>query len=125
MSDACYCGELLPKKLCLACQLKAEKERADRFQTVTDYALSKSGSGPGDLQGYIERLWEQRDRAVRALPKAADILTNCCMLLDVIKIEWGEAWSDWDQSVRDAASAWLKEFYMLAAVASQEGEHTK
>ena len=41
----------------------------------------------------------------------ADILTNVCQIIDVIKQEWGEAWSDWDQSVRDAISKWLKQYH--------------
>ncbi len=45
--------------------------------------------------------------------KAAEILTNCCQLLDSIKAEWlpEGCWSEWDQSVRDAASGWLKSYY--------------
>lgn len=34
------------------------RERLEKFQTVTDYARNcKTGSGPGDLQAYIEGLW--------------------------------------------------------------------
>lgn len=47
--------------------------------------------------------------------KACELLTNCCQLLDVIKGEWGESWSEWDQSVRDGASAWLKRYHERVA----------
>ncbi len=56
----------------------------------------------------------ERDRAVRALKEASIVITNACQIIDVTKIEWGSAWSDWDQSVRDAASEWLKSFYAEA-----------
>jgi hypothetical protein len=47
-----------------------------------------------------------------ATVSAANVLTNCCQILDVVKPEWAESWSDWDQSVRDAASEWLEKFYI-------------
>lgn len=60
--------------------------------------------------------------------RAQPILTNCCGLLDQIKSEWtsnwmdaGQSencWSEWDQSVRDAASLWLKDSYERASLAA-------
>lgn len=43
--------------------------------------------------------------------RAANLLTNIACILDVVKQEWGEAWSQWDQEQRDGITAWLKEFY--------------
>ena len=43
--------------------------------------------------------------------EAANIITNACQIIDVTKVEWGAAWSEWDQSVRDAASSWLERFH--------------
>jgi len=47
--------------------------------------------------------------------EAADILTDCCQILDVVRQEWGKenCWSSWDQSVRDAATEWLRRFYSM------------
>jgi hypothetical protein len=56
------------------------------------------------------------------LTEAANIITNACQIIDVTKAEWSETsvWSDWDQSVRDAASEWLKKFH--GSVAPPEAE---
>lgn len=38
------------------------------------------------------------------MPEMTDItilLTNCAQILDVVKQEWGDAWSEWDQNIRD------------------------
>jgi hypothetical protein len=32
---------------------------------------------------------------------AASALTDACMILDVVKGEWAEAWSEWDEGVRE------------------------
>ena len=45
----------------------------------------------------------------------ANIIIGACTILDVIKSEWGAAWSEWDQSVRDGLSK------MLAPPATGEG----
>lgn len=39
------------------------------------------------------------------------ILTACAQILDVIKGEWSQTgdWTEWDQSVRDSITAWLRE----------------
>lgn len=36
-----------------------------------------------------------------------DIIIGACNLLDTIKYEWGDQWSEWDQSIRDGLSAAL------------------
>lgn len=51
---------------------------------------------------------------VRAEPVAINtLLTDVCLILDVVKAEWEKynSWSDWDQSVRDRAFQYLKAFY--------------
>ena len=30
-----------------------------------------------------------------------NIIIGACNLLDTIKSEWGDQWSEWDQSIRD------------------------
>lgn len=42
---------------------------------------------------------------------AATILTGACGLLDTIKQEWGESWSEFDQSIRDGLTSLLKAEY--------------
>jgi hypothetical protein len=44
------------------------------------------------------------------------VLTCACQILDVVKYEWSatNAWSDWDQSVRDRISAILKAYYSIS-----------
>lgn len=42
---------------------------------------------------------------------AVTILTGACGLLDVIKGEWGESWSEFDQCIRDGLTAMLKAEY--------------
>ena len=42
-------------------RLSAQERELGKFRTVTDYARCSSGSGPGDLQGYIESLWQERN----------------------------------------------------------------
>ena len=36
-----------------------------------------------------------------------NIIVGACNLLDTIKSEWGDQWSEWDQSIRDGLSAAL------------------
>jgi hypothetical protein len=36
-----------------------------------------------------------------------NLLTNIAQILDVVKAEWGEAWSAWDQQQRDAITKFL------------------
>lgn len=39
--------------------------------------------------------------------QTANLLTNLAQILDVVKIEWGEAWSEWDQAQRDGITKYL------------------
>jgi len=41
----------------------------------------------------------------------AQLLTDCACILDVVKGEWGEAWSEWDQGVRDRITKQLVAIY--------------
>ena len=43
--------------------------------------------------------------------KLATILCGAANILDVVKQEWGESWSEWDQSIRDGITELLKETY--------------
>ena len=42
---------------------------------------------------------------------AAHLLTNLAQILDVVKGEWKESWSDWDQQQRDGITQWLTRYY--------------
>ena len=54
-TDDCECVKAI---LVPPAEQRAEdaERKCDRWQTVTDYARGKTGSGPGDLQTYIENL---------------------------------------------------------------------
>jgi hypothetical protein len=65
--------------------------------------------------------WQAGKRAgdrelVEALRLLPDLLTNVAQILDVVKGEWGETWSDWDQEQRDRITA------CLLALREKEGE---
>jgi hypothetical protein len=70
----------------------------DKRKLLAEYAFEHAKSQTGERISKIE---------------TADILTNVCQIIDVVKIEWGEAWSAWDQAVRDSISLWLKRFHGL------------
>lgn len=63
----------------------------------------------------IIEMVREHDRAVEApapaSPTLADVLVGCANLLDTIKQEWGEAWSTWDQSIREGITAHLTKIY--------------
>lgn len=40
-----------------------------------------------------------------------ELLTGCAQILDTVKVEWGESWSEWDQSVRDSITGQLQRIY--------------
>lgn len=56
----------------------------------------------------VHAICDARDRFRTLAQKMANTLCNCAQILDVVKIEWGESWSDWDQSVRDDITACLR-----------------
>ena len=43
----------------------------------------------------------------------AEVLTGCAQILDVVKIEWGTSWSEWDQSIRDGITKIQKELAQM------------
>ena len=65
----------------------------------------------GDPDDDLAMLSRQLLRADEHVEKAADLLCNVAQILDVIKGEWGEAWSAWDQEQRDGITAFLKFYY--------------
>lgn len=54
-----------------------------------------------------EALAAQAAEQAGKIEAGAGILTDCAQILDVVKKEWGAAWSTWDQGVRDRLSSWL------------------
>lgn len=71
-----------------------------------DGAVSKNGQNATLAQG---------SETLSLLREAASVLTNVCQILDAVKQEWGaeKCWSSWDQSVRDAATEWLRSFHAM------------
>jgi hypothetical protein len=66
------------------------------------------------LRGIVKELLAAESQRTQAPSLSLiNLLTNVCQILDVVKIEWGEtnAWSEWDQSVRDEISEYLKNYY--------------
>lgn len=51
------------------------------------------------------------DTQKKLLLDAQTLLTNVAQILDVVKGEWGPAWSAWDQEQRDGITNWLKASY--------------
>ena len=41
----------------------------------------------------------------------ATVLTGCAQILDTIKQEWKESWSDWDQQIRNGITEQLEHIY--------------
>jgi len=74
-----------------------------RTSDTTYFDAYAAGKRAGDRE-LVETL--------RLLP---DLLTNVAQILDVVKGEWGEAWSDWDQEQRDRITTCL-------ALLAKEGE---
>lgn len=54
------------------------------------------------------RATEIAAKAKELLSEAAGVITDACAILDVVKPEWAESWSEWDQGVRDRATAFLR-----------------
>jgi hypothetical protein len=48
-------------------------------------------------------------------PDIVNLLTDIAQILDVVKCEWAEAWTEFDQSCRDRITAYLRAFYTLQA----------
>ena len=64
------------------------------------------------------------------LAECADLLVNLAQIIDVVKQEWAEAWSEWDQEQRDGITKYLKWWYEYdearrpnaSAIEKKEGE---
>lgn len=98
--------------------VESEKVALEKHVWALIELLARGNTEMSVLESRAEGLLEQRaqlsqlaDYKIYQHPNLATLLTNICQILDVVKGEWGEAWSEWDQQQRDAASAWLKEYY--------------
>ena len=65
----------------------------------------------GDPDDELAMLSRQLLRADERGDKCADLLTNIAQILDVVKGEWAESWSAWDQEQRDAITRYLTWWY--------------
>ena len=66
-----------------------------------------------DLAEFAYSQGHEQLRGAFQVSEVANILTNVCQIIDMVKQEWGDEWSDWDQSVRDEISQWLKHYHGL------------
>jgi hypothetical protein len=66
----------------------------------------------------IEQLVQENAALKAQVETSARLFTNLAQIIDVVKQEWGESWSVWDQEQRDSITAWLISYY--AARASQK-----
>jgi hypothetical protein len=46
--------------------------------------------------------------------EVANLLTNVCQILNVVKAEWGESWSFWDEEQREHIIRLLADFHGAA-----------
>lgn len=90
-----------------------EAQDNEKVQAIIklDSTIFKLIAENGELEAQLAR----RDARIR---NVADLMTNACMILDTIKQEWGDAWSEWDQSIRDGMSKWI----LAAAAKAGEGK---
>jgi hypothetical protein len=65
----------------------------------------------GDPDDDLAVLSRQLLRADEWIVNAAGILGNVAQILDVVKQEWAESWSAWDQEQRDAITEFLSAYY--------------
>lgn len=101
-------------------QIFSGAELGDSVKRVAPVA---DGSSPSKAPSNTAAHMAESSKLTALESQAQSILTNCCQLLDSIKSEWApeNCWSDWDQSIRDAASTWLKDSYAQHAVAEPLG----
>ena len=67
----------------------------------------------GDPDDDLAMLSRQLLRADEMTLAACDLLTNLAQIIDVVKGEWAESWSAWDQEQRDAITTWLRGYYAV------------
>lgn len=60
--------------------------------------LDRPSGDPDDDLAVLAR------QLIRTRSWAANVACNASQLLDVVKAEWGTAWSPWDQEIRDSLS---------------------
>lgn len=63
------------------------------------------------MSDWIARHHPRGQPRPRDLPEIAGLLADVAQILDVVKIEWAESWSDWDQGVRDRITATLRDIH--------------
>lgn len=96
----------------LCARLKAMEDQ--RSVLLVEHAKACSQIAAQELPDQlldVHAICDERDRLRALARKMADTLCNCAQILDVVKIEWGESWSVWDQSVRDDITACLRAFH--------------
>lgn len=75
--------------------------------TYTGCRFCEIGDRP-DWSPYLNRFIHRQNRDhLCENPPVADfqsLLCNLAQILDVVRQEWGESWSEWDQQQRDAIS---------------------
>lgn len=110
----------------------ATEERAEFEQAYRAYCgwgnFDKQLDGRYLAGECLDNSWAmwQAARADRAelLTPITNLLTNIAQILDVVKQEWGEAWSSWDQEQRDAISTMLYTLYARNAISQSSPDAT-
>ena len=75
---------------------------------LADKLLDEPNTDPDDSLRMLSR---QFLRAVEREDSTANLLTNIAQILDVVKQEWAESWSAWDQEQRDAITKFLTYYH--------------
>ena len=94
------------------------KVRTD-FHSVNLATGEKTRSIVGDGQVIHETQRTETPEQAGGERDMYSIICGACQILDVVKQEWAESWSEWDQSIRDGLSSILMR---LKPVALQKGE---
>jgi hypothetical protein len=77
-------------------------------RVLANRILDRPSGDPDDDLAVLSR---QLLRADEWIERAADMFSNLAQILDVVKGEWAEAWSAWDQEQRDAITTFLTAYY--------------
>jgi hypothetical protein len=88
---------------------KAEADYELAFCPVHDRLHSIGKLDP--LDNCAACIRNQRNELLEQKDETAQLLNCLAQILDVVKGEWGESWSEFDQEQRDKISKWLKSFY--------------
>lgn len=76
----------------------------EETKRIADKLLDEPNADPDDTLRMLSR---QFLRATERDDMIADLLTNLAQILDVVKGEWAEEWSVWDQAQRDEITLFL------------------